>query len=60
MSKTLAKKLGISVLSDLTIFRPAMFPVGGTRRYDGIRKMQFSYVKRVPTFNGNFVVSWGY
>ena len=33
MSKTLVKKLGISVLSDLTLFRPPMFPVGGTRRW---------------------------
>ena len=31
-SKSLAKKLDISVLSDLTLFRPPMFSVGGTRR----------------------------
>ena len=51
------KKLGIPVLSDLTLFRPLMFPVGGTRRW---KKKNAIFLRETRTFTGNFIVSRGY
>ena len=56
-SKSLAKKLGISVLSDLTLFRPSMFPVGGIRRW---KKKNAIFLCETRTFTGNFIVSLGF
>ena len=56
-SKSLAKKIGISVLSDLTRFRPPMFPVGGTRRW---KKKNAIFLRETLTFTGNVIVSRGF
>ena len=51
------KKLGISVLSDLTLFRPPMFPVGGTRWWN---KKNAIFLRETRTFTGSFIVRRGY
>ena len=54
MSKTLVEKFGISVLSDLTLFRPPMFPVSGIRWW----KMKNAiFLRETHTFTGNFIDS---
>ena len=49
--------MGISVLSDLTRFRPPMFPVGGTRRW---KKKNAIFLRETLTFTGNVIVSRGF
>ena len=50
------KKLGIYVLSDLTLFRSPMFPVGGIRRW---KTKNVIFLRETRPLTDNLIVSWG-
>ena len=56
VQNTCKKKLGKSDLSDLTVFRPPMFPVGGTMRW---KTKNAIFLRETRTFTGNVIVSRG-